>query len=93
MSKLFLATALLLAGTSPSLSQAGFNPGTVVSNVYESLASEGCGTGFGFSPSGCNYFGFAPGDRCHHQHAKLNPPIAPNCYIPSDRGDLARPWR
>jgi hypothetical protein len=55
MKKLFLAAACVLAATSAAAAQAGFNPGTVVSNVYETLAVYGCGQGFGFSPTGCNY--------------------------------------
>jgi hypothetical protein len=61
MKKLILAAAYVLAATSAAVAQAGFNPGTVVSNVYETLAVYGCGPGFGFSPVGCNYFRFAPG--------------------------------
>jgi hypothetical protein len=55
MKWLFLAAACVLAATSAAAAQAGFNPGTVVSNVYETLAVSGCGSGFGFSPVGCNY--------------------------------------
>ena len=55
MKKLILAAACVLAATSAAAAQAGFNPGTVVSNVYETLAVYGCGSGFGFSPAGCNY--------------------------------------
>jgi hypothetical protein len=55
MKKLILAAACVLAATSAAAAQAGFNPGTVVSNVYETLAAYGCGSGFGFSPVGCNY--------------------------------------
>src|SRR5271154_2630318 len=61
MRKLFLAAACVLAATSAAAAQAGFNPGTVVSNVYETLAVYGCGQGFGFSPTGCNYSRPAPG--------------------------------
>jgi hypothetical protein len=60
MRKLILAAAFVLAATSAAVAQAGFNPGTVVSNVYETLAVYGYGPGFGFSPLGCNYFRFAP---------------------------------
>jgi hypothetical protein len=55
MRMLILAAVYVLAATSTSMAQAGFNPGTVVSNVYETLADYGCGPGFGFSPPGCNY--------------------------------------
>ena len=61
MKKLILAAACVLAATSAAAAQAGFNPGTVVSNVYETLAVYGCGSGFGFSPAGCNYVRPAPG--------------------------------
>jgi hypothetical protein len=61
MKRLFLAAACVLAATSAAAAQAGFNPGTVVSNVYETLAVYGCGSGFGFSPVGCNYVRPAPG--------------------------------
>jgi hypothetical protein len=60
MKKLILAAACVLAATSAAAAQAGFNPGTVVSNVYETLAVYGCGSGFGFSPVGCNYSRSAP---------------------------------
>lgn len=55
MRKPILAAAFVLAATSAARAQAGFNPGTVVSNVYETLTVYGCGSGFGFSPVGCNY--------------------------------------
>jgi hypothetical protein len=61
MKKLILAAACVLAATSAAAAQAGFNTGTVVSNVYETLAVYGCGSGFGFSPVGCNYSRPAPG--------------------------------
>jgi hypothetical protein len=61
MKRLFLAAACILGATSAAAAQAGFNPGTVVSNVYETLAVYGCGSGFGFSPAGCNYVRPAPG--------------------------------
>jgi hypothetical protein len=61
MKRLFLAAACVLAATSAAAAQAGFNPGTVVSNVYQTLAVYGCGSGFGFSPAGCNYVRPAPG--------------------------------
>src|SRR5277367_4396607 len=61
MRKLLLAAACVLAATSAAVAQAGFNPGTVVSNAYETLAVYGCGQGFGFSPVGCNYSRPAPG--------------------------------
>jgi hypothetical protein len=61
MRKLILAAAFVLAAISAAGAQAGFNPGTVVSNVYETLAVYGCGSGFGFSPVGCNYSRPAPG--------------------------------
>jgi hypothetical protein len=61
MRKLILAAAFVLAATSAAVAQAGFNPGTVVSNVYETLAAYGCGPGFGFSPLACNYYLSAPG--------------------------------
>ena len=60
MTKLILAAAFVLAATSAAVAQAGFNPGTVVSNVYETLAVYGCGSGFGLSPLGCNYSRPAP---------------------------------
>ncbi len=61
MKKLILAAACVLAATSVAAAQAGFNPGTVVSNVYERLAVYGCGPGFGISPAGCNYVRPDPG--------------------------------
>jgi hypothetical protein len=61
MRKLILAAAFVLAATSAAVAQAGFNPGTVVSNVYETIAAYGCGPGFGFSPLGCNYSRSASG--------------------------------
>ena len=93
MSKLFLVAVFVLAATSPTLSQGGFNPGTVVNNVYENLAPYGCGPGFGFSPSGCNYFGPAPDDRCYHRYERSGPSITRNCYAPPGRDDLATPRR
>jgi hypothetical protein len=61
MKKLILAAACVVATTSAAAAQAGFNPGTVVTNVYETLAVYGCRPGFGFSPAGCNYVRPAPG--------------------------------
>ena len=61
MRKIILAAAFVLTATSAAGAQAGFNPGTVVSNVYETLAVYGCGSGFGFSPVGCNYSHPGPG--------------------------------
>jgi hypothetical protein len=61
MKRLILAATCVLAATSVAAAQAGFNPGTVVSNVYETLAVYGCGSGFGFSPVGCNYVRVARG--------------------------------
>lgn len=61
MTKLILAAAFVLAAASAAVAQAGFNPGTVVSNAYDTLAAYGCGPGFGFSPLGCNYSRSAPG--------------------------------
>lgn len=61
MKKLILAAVCAFAAPSAAVAQAGFNPGTVVSNVYETLAAYGCGSGFGFSPVGCNYSHSAPG--------------------------------
>jgi hypothetical protein len=72
MKKLILAAACVLAATSAAAAQAGFNPGTVVSNVYETLAVYGCGSGFGFSPVGCNYSRSAPVyDRWDGPHRRL----------------------
>jgi hypothetical protein len=66
--KLVFAALYIFAATSVSSAQtAGFNPGTVVSNVYESLAAYGCEPGFGFSPPGCNYYAYAPGYRYDHK--------------------------
>jgi hypothetical protein len=48
--KLALAAGLLVAATACSFAQAGFNPGTVVGNVYQNPLS-GCGYGYGL---GCN---------------------------------------
>jgi hypothetical protein len=75
MRKLILAAAFVLAATSAAVAQAGFNPGTVVSNVYETLAVYGCGQGFGFSPTGCNYSRPAPSydreaDGAHRRFGK-----------------------
>ena len=60
MRTLILAIASVLAATSASLAQAGFNPGTVVGNTYDMLEARGCDQSFGFSPSGCNYGRSAP---------------------------------
>jgi hypothetical protein len=61
MRKLVLAATFVLAATSASFAQSGFNPGTVVSNTYDKLEERGCDPGFGFSPPGCNYGRLAPG--------------------------------
>jgi hypothetical protein len=51
MKKSILAATFLAATTSASLAQAGFNPGTVVGNVYENLyATYGYDFAFGYSP-------------------------------------------
>ena len=71
MRKLVLAAAFVLAATSASLGQAGFNPGTVVGNVYANPAS-GCGYGYGYSGPGCGYYLSAPGYR-HTVHRKAGP--------------------
>lgn len=60
MRALVLAVAYVLAATSASFAEGGFNPGTVVSNTYDKLEARGCDPGFGFSPAGCNYGRFAP---------------------------------
>jgi hypothetical protein len=67
MTKAVLAAAFVLAATSISWAQ-GFNPGTVIGNVYQNPAS-GCGYGFGFD---C----YPPGYRDHptaraHRYARL----------------------
>jgi hypothetical protein len=61
MRTLVLAIAYVLAATSASFAEGGFNPGTVVSNTYDKLEARGCDPGFGFSPPGCNYGRLAPG--------------------------------
>ena len=71
MKGLILVAACVWAATSPAAAQAGFNPGTVVSNVYETLAIYGCGYGFGFSPVGCNYFRSAPDRETDSAHRRF----------------------
>jgi hypothetical protein len=63
MRTLILAAVCAAAATSAAMAQAGFNPGTVISNVYEDLEARGCDPSFGFSPNGCNYYRYAPGYR------------------------------
>jgi hypothetical protein len=60
-----LAAAFVLAATSASLAQAGFNPGTVVGNVYANPAA-GCGYGYGYVGPGCGYYLSAPAYRYTH---------------------------
>ncbi len=60
MMKLILAAAFVLTATSASLAQTGFNPGTVVGNVYESPACvDVCA--FGYSPPRSGYGSYAAG--------------------------------
>jgi hypothetical protein len=61
--KIILALAYVLVATSVAFADAGFNPGTVISNVYERLAAYGCAPGFGFSPASCNFSRRQPGHR------------------------------
>jgi hypothetical protein len=65
MMKSILAAAFILTATSAALAQAaGFNPGTVVGNVYESLyATYGYDFAFGYSPPPDGQVRPAPG---HH---------------------------
>jgi len=65
MMKPILAAAFVVAATSAASAQAtGFNPGTVVSNVYESLyATYGYDFGFGYSPPPYGHEHFAQGHR------------------------------
>jgi hypothetical protein len=49
MSRFIVATAIALAASPAVAAESGFNPGTVVGNVYESPACAG-GCGFGYSP-------------------------------------------
>jgi len=74
MRKLVFGAAFVLAATSISWAQSGFNPGTVVSNVYQDPAS-GCGCGFGHGccpPQSVYPGGYTPAypyDR-HGRHAR-----------------------
>ncbi|MFZ3357861.1 MAG: hypothetical protein WCA56_09000 [Xanthobacteraceae bacterium] len=62
-----LAAALALAATPAAAQQTGFNPGTVVGNVYESPAcANACG--FGYSPP--RYAAIAAPAH-HHHRSKL----------------------
>jgi hypothetical protein len=63
--KSILAAAFILTAPSAALAQAaGFNPGTVVGNVYESLyATYGYDFAFGYSPPPSGQVHPAPG---HH---------------------------
>jgi len=70
MRTFILAAAGILVATSASRAEGGFNPGTVVGNVYEPLNAHGCDQGFGFSPRGCNDGGLAPTHRCDRQADK-----------------------
>jgi hypothetical protein len=74
MHKLVLGAALVLTATSASWAQSGFNPGTVVSNVYQNPASGcGCGYGHGCCPPQSYYpYGYTaayPYDR-HRRHVR-----------------------
>jgi hypothetical protein len=60
MRKLILAAALVLTATPAALAgETGFNPGTVVSNVYQNPAAGygyGIGYGFGYPAPGDAYW-------------------------------------
>jgi hypothetical protein len=66
MRKLALAAVLVLAAPAAALAVSGFNPGTVVGNVYEN-APPGCVFGFGYSGPGCSYDQPAPRYRSNHR--------------------------
>lgn len=68
MMKSILTATFILTATSVALAQAGFNPGTVVGNVYENLyATYGYDFAFGYSPPPYGHFRAAPG---HHYTAR-----------------------
>ena len=68
MMKSILAATFILTATSAALAQAGFNPGTVVGNVYESLyATYGYDFAFGYSPPPYGHVRAAPS---HHHTAR-----------------------
>jgi hypothetical protein len=61
MRRLTLAAALVLIAAPAALAQTGFNPGTVVGNVYESpTCLDVCGFGYSPPPS-YGYSSYAPG--------------------------------
>jgi hypothetical protein len=69
MRKLVLAAALTLAAWPAVAGESGFNPGTVVGNVYESPACAGV-CGFGYSPPIYGRAALAPAYR--HRHKRAN---------------------
>jgi hypothetical protein len=83
MRPLILAVAYVLAATSASLAQGGFNPGTVVSNTYDMLETRGCDQSFGFSPSGCNYGRVAPNAQNQRYGTAAGRPYKPRAAAPN----------
>jgi hypothetical protein len=65
MRKHGLAAAFVLTATAAALAQTGFNPGTVVGNVYEKLPP-GTGFGLGSSAAGYGYNGSGAGAASQH---------------------------
>ena len=90
MMKSILAATIILTATSAALAQAGFNPGTVVGNVYESLyATYGYDFAFGYSPPPYGHVRAAPG---HHHTARENSAPAPELEMaqtPNASSDVA----
>ncbi len=78
--RLVLAAAVTLSTGSACLAQGGFNPGTVVGNVYQNPVA-GYGYGFGYSGPGFDYYGYTPGYGYpvrvrHARHLKWRSSIA-----------------
>jgi len=68
MRRFVFAATLALAATPAAAEETGFNPGTVVGNVYESRACAAV-CGFGYSPPAYADARFAPTHRQHHKRA------------------------